>query len=788
VTLRLVILAVALALLAPARAWAAPGVTVAMASSPDLTLDSNSPCTAGPTSAYVAFRVTNTSGATTQNLRVTLSGFASGIALGGGQAAQQFVGALAPGASRTVYWFVVYPCNFGVTTTLTASATDDTPGAVTGSGTVTTYSMISAMAGGVVASAVLGPGAVVGQTITSDVAFDFGGGDVGSTYNLQPVGNLTFPARCFQLMRTTIVSSNVAAIPAGTENRQYFVSSTKDPGNGYRATIRYYYKYLCEGVTSQVRPYSNQLSGTQLKYSSNYETFVGPTLPSATNPFTITKSATPDRLPGGGKATYTITVSNPSAFPAEVDSIVDLLPAGVSYDSIAPGSGITSGNSGSLPARGAVGTILFRGIPGSSYSLPAGGVLRLIYTVTVSATPGGEYVNRARAVTGTTVLGGGTASATVTVGTADVSVAKSGPATTAVSDTFRYTLTVANAGPQTAYRVVLSDTLPAGVTFVSATRAPTRVGRVLTWPAIASLANGATSVDTVVVVAPASLGTVVNVAAAAAGSFDPASANNDGSAAGARVTTTVTSSVVVTPDGLPSARARLAGGAYGEPFTVRNASPVAGSYLLSQRVTAVGAAGTFVTVDSVTGPGITAPASYASAALPLAGRTSYVYTVWYRVAAGDTAVNTQFLRAQAVSDSLLRDDGFVEVRRVRPVLTLTKSVSPAGTLPSGAELTYTLHLTNVGEFAARSVTVTDSVPRQLLLKVGSVSQTLPSGMSATVTYLDGSGAAVTPGASGCAVAGGFDSCVRRIIWTLSGDLPAGASLSDGRFAFIARIK
>lgn len=786
-TLRLILFALAFMLLAPARAWAAPGVTVTMISSPDLTLDSNSPCTAGPTSAYVAFRVTNTSGATTQNLRVTLGGLANGIVLGGGQAAQQFVGALAPGASRAMYWFVVYPCNFGITTTLTASATDNTAGAVTGSGTVTTYSMISAMAGGVVASAVLGPGAVVGQTITSDVAFDFGGADVGSTYNLQPVGNANFPASCFQLMRTTIVSSNVTAIAAGTENRQYFVSTTKEPGNGYRATIRYYYKYLCAGVTSQVRPYSNQLSGTQLKYSSNYETFVGPTLPGATNPFVVTKSATPDRLPGGGKATYTITVSNPSSFPAEVDSIVDLLPAGVSYDSIAPGSGITAGNSGSLPARGAVGTILFRGIPGSSYSLPAGGTLRLIYTVSVSATPG-EYVNQAAAVTGTTVLGGGPASATVTVGTADLSVAKSGPATTAVSDTVRYVLTVANAGPQTAYRVTLSDTLPAGVTFVSATRAPTLVGRVLTWPAIASLANGASRVDTVVVVAPASLGTVVNVAAAASTSFDPAAANNDGSAAGARVTTTVTSSVVVTPDGLPSPRARLAGGAYGEPFTVRNASPAAGSYLLSLRTTAAGAAGTFVAVDSVTGPGITTPAAYGSVAVPLAGRSSYVYTVWYRVAAGDTAANTQFLRAQAVSDTLLRDDGFVEVRRVRPVLTLSKSVSPTGTLPSGTSLTYTLHLSNVGEFAARSVTVTDSVPQQLLLKVGSVSQTLPSGMSATVTYLDGSGAVVTPGAAGCAAVAGFDSCVRRIIWTLSGDLPAGASLSDGQFAFVARIK
>lgn len=778
----------ALLVLAP-HAWAAPGVSVTMTSSPDLTLDSNSPCTAGPTFAYVAFRVANTSGTTTQNLRVTLGGLANSIVLGGGQPAQQFIGALAPGASRTVYWFLSYPCNFGTSATLVASATDSSPGAVTASGTVTTYSMISAMAGGVVNSAVLGPGAVVGQTITSDVTFDFGGASAGDTYNLQPVGNAGYRADCFQLMRTSIVASNVPAIPVGaaSDDRQYFTATGKASGNGYSVTIRYYYKYLCAGVTSQVRPYSNQLSGTQLKYSSNYETFVGPTLPGATNPFVVTKSATPDKLATGGTATYTITVANPSAFTAEVDSIVDALPNGVSFGAIAAGSGVTAANSGSLPATGATGTILFRGIPGSSYSVPAGGSLKLVYTVNISASPG-DYVNRATALTGITPLGAGETSATVTVGSADISVAKSGTATTVAGDTIRYVLTLNNAGPTAATRVVLTDTLPAGVTFLRATGAPTLVGRVLTWPTIATLANGATRTDTVVVLAPPSVGTVVNVAASSSATLDATAGNNNGTAPASRATTTVTTSIVVTPDGLASPTLRLPGGAYGDPFTVRNAGPSAGTFALSLRTAPVGAVGTFVQVDSVTGPGITNPAAYATASVPLAGRTSYVYTVWYRVTPGDTAVNTQFLRAQAVTDTLLRDDGFVEVRRVRPRLTLTKSVSPAGTLPIGTDLTYTLRIANVGEYAARSVTVTDSVPPQVVLKVGSVSQTLPSGLTASVTYLDAGGAPITPGGAGCSATAGYDTCVRRIVWTVSGDLPAGATISEGQFGFIARIR
>jgi uncharacterized repeat protein (TIGR01451 family) len=783
--LRIILFTVAFALLAFAPgAWAAPGVSVTMVSSGQLTLDSNTPCT-GPQAAYVSFRVNNTSGTPQTNLRASISGFSGGIALGGGQAAGQWIGTLAAGASRTLFWFVSYPCTFGLSSSLVVSVSDLTPGATTGNGTVATSSMISAQAGGIVNTATLGAGAVVGQTITLDVAYEFGGASAGDTYNLQPAGNNTFNGGCFQLVRTLVLTSNVPAVPAGRENQQFFTATGSATGNKYSLTMQYSFKYLCEGVTSQAKPYSNQTSGTQLKYSANYQTFVGPSFPGATNPFVVTKTVTPAIVPCGGSVTYTVTISNPSPYASEADSIVDVLPAGITYTGFAAGSPINVANSGSVPAAGSKGTLVWRGNP--SYPLPAGGSATLSYTALVIDSAG-AYTNSVRAITGNWQLGN-TASATVTVQSADVAVAKTGPATSVVSDTIRYAITLSNAGPGPACRVVLRDTLPTGVVFVSATGAATLSGRVLTWPLIASLASGATRVDTVVVVAPPSLGTVVNVGAASTSTSDPTPANNDGSAPASRVTTTVTSSVVVTPDGLSSPTPRLAGGAYAQAFNVQNVSPVTGSYALSLRTTAAGAAGVFIAVDSVTGPGIAAPASYSTATVPLAGRTTTVYTVWYRVAAGDTAVNTQFLAASAVSDTLLRDDGYAEVRRVRPVLTLTKSVSPTGTLASGTDLTYTLNIANVGEYAARSVTVTDSVPTQVMFKVGTVSQTLPSGLTATVAYQDSTGAAITPGGNAaCVVAAGYDSCVRRIVWTLSGDLPAGASLSDGKFAFIARIK
>ncbi len=785
--LRAILFTVAFALLACApRAWAAPGVTVSMISSPALTLDSNKPCIEGPQAAYVAFRVTNTSGAVLNNLRASLGGFASGISLGGGQPADQYVGQLAAGASRVLYWYTQYTCNtVGAVANLVVTVTDNTAGATSGAGTVTTTSMVSAQAGGVLTNGTMGAGAVVGQTIHFDVAYEFGGVSTGDSYNLQVAGNKDFLAGCFQLVKMEVFSSSVGGAPAGQQDTPYFFAPIGNGGSKIPITIRYYFKYKCANTVSRARPYGNQFSGGQLKYSSNYETFVGPTFPGATNPFVVTKAATPEKMPTGGTATYAVTVSNPSAFASELDSIVDVLPVGVTYVTLAAGSGVTTGNSGSVPASGASGTLVFRGIPGTSYALPAGGSVVLRYTATVTSTAG-RYTNTARGYSGGTPLGS-PASAVVTVGVADVSVGKTGPAAAVASDTVRYVLTLANQGPAVAYDVVLSDTLPTGVTFVSATRGATLSGRVLTWPTIASMANGATRADTVVVVAPASLGTLLNVASATSGTFDQTAANNDGSAPASRVTTTLGSSVVVTPDGT-GPTPRLPGGVYGLPYTVSNTSPAAGSYALSLRTTALGSAGVFIAVDSVTGPGITSPAGYASNPVPLAGRTSYVYTVWYHVATGDTAVNTQFLRAQAVADTLLRDDGFAEVRRVRPVLTLTKSVSPTGTLAVGTDLTYTLNVANVGEYAARSVTVTDSVPVQVVMKLGSVSQTLPSGVAATVSYYNAAGTAITPGAAGCTAIAGYDTCVRRIVWTLTGDLPATQAASAGSFAFVARIR
>ncbi|HEU4454126.1 MAG TPA: DUF11 domain-containing protein [Longimicrobium sp.] len=772
---------------AAVRAPAAPAVTVAMISSPQLTLDSNKPCAEGPRAAYVAFRVTNTSGVAQTNLRATISGFASGITLGGGQAASQYVGTIAAGQSKVLYWFVAYPCTFGNAATLTVSVTDNTAGAATGTGTVTTSSMVSAQAGGVLMSGTLGPGAVVGQVITFDVGYEFGGVSAGDSYNLQVAGNQSFDARCFQLVRMQVVSSGVTAASVGTADTPFFAASVSQGGSKHPLVVRYFFKYLCANVSSTARPYGNQFSGGQLKYSSNYETFVGPTLPIATNPFTVTKSASPRVMPATGTVTYTVTIANPSQFPAEMDSIVDRLPMGMVYDTIAPASGVTAGNSGSIPARNATGTLVWRGIPGTSYALPAFGSITLVYRATV--TKAGELVNGVSAHTGTETLAAD--ADTVWAGTANVSVAKTGPAAAATGDTLRYFIVTTNAGGDSARRVIVSDSLPAGVTFVSATRSATHSAGVVTWPAILALASGASRTDTVVVVAPAAAGTLTNVARARASTHDPTPGDNDGTAAGSRTTTTVGALIDVTPKGIASPLPRLPG-KYAQVFTVTHGSNAPRSFDLLARIGGTAATpGVFLAVDSLRGAGITAQTRSDSARVTLAANTAYAVTVWYTVPAGDTAVNVEYLRARAASDSTRRSEGWVDVRRVFPSLTLSKAVSPTGVLSPGTELTYTLAFSNVGEFAAEGVVVADSVPPQVLFKPGSAGQVLPAGITAQVEYSSastGTAWSYTPVSGGCGAPSGYDGCVRRIRWLLTGSLPAGAAASSGTVQFVARIR
>jgi uncharacterized repeat protein (TIGR01451 family) len=113
-----------------------------------------------------------------------------------------------------------------------------------------------------------------------------------------------------------------------------------------------------------------------------------------------------------------------------------------------------------------------------------------------------------------------------------------GPESVFAATDFSYTLTVANAGPSPASEVVVSDALPAGATFVSASDGGIHDAGVVTW-SLASLDSGAAANFTITVTAPTT-GTLINTVASTSATTDLVASNNDGSAPAANLITTVT--------------------------------------------------------------------------------------------------------------------------------------------------------------------------------------------------------------------------------------------------------
>lgn len=774
-----------------------PPVTIEIDHSGDLLLDHNSPCTAGPRASYLPFRVRNTSGATVSDLTATISGFTTSIALGGGQGAQQYIGALDPGETRYLYWFVTYDCIIGQSAGLTVAVTNAASESTTAGFTVTTRSAISAAAGGAVSSSTIGAGAIAGQIITLETVFTFGGYNAGDSFNLQPAGNRSFNAGCFQLVGSLILTSEVTAIPAGTANELYYIAASSQGGTKHEVGIRYYFRYNCTGLSTTANPYAMQQSGADnLKYSGNFDEGASdpstefPAGDSASATFTTAFAVTPSDTFGGASLLYRYVIHNTSTFDATIDSIVVLLPAGFVYDSLDASSGITAANAGSVPTAGATGTIVFRGVPrppGSdppaTFLVAAADSLILLFHATAPATPG-WYTTVATGYAGTSPLP--EASALLRMRPmADLSLGLTGPAAVVAGDTVALVVTLGNDGPHAADTLNVSVSLPIGFALVSVTGSATLTGPTLDWPTRYDLAVGAAVVDTILVRFD-SLGALsASGVALTATSHDPVAANSDGTTIGLYSFTVGAPAVAVTPDGLASPSRRLAGSGYSQRFVLYSDFGRVESFDV---LVAVRAPVSFLALDSMTiGGAVTAATD--SAQTPVPARDSVEVRVFYSVPAGLPAGDVIDVVARSLTyPAASLDSGFAEIRRVRPELSLVRSVGPATVVP-GTVLTHQLSLGNPGESAATGVVLADSLPVETEFEVGSPSSTLPGGVTVVVSYSQDGGITwtYTPASAACGAAAGFDGCVDAIRWEFTGDFTAGAPSGSGLLEYRVRV-
>jgi len=222
--------------------------------------------------------------------------------------------------------------------------------------------------------------------------------------------------------------------------------------------------------------------------------------------------------------TYTITVQNNGPSDAANVTLNDIWPGGFIRTSLSctPTSGTSTGNGNFACSLG---------------TLTSGTVTKVYASYTVPrSTPAGQQTNTVSVTSSTSGGNTATASDTDTVNSpppsADLSITKTGPSSVNTGASFAYTLTVGNAGPDTAMSVKVSDTLPAGVTFVSASGSGwtcSQSGGVVTCTE-GSQAAGVTTTITINVAAPSQAGTITNTATASSNTADQNVSNNQSSA------------------------------------------------------------------------------------------------------------------------------------------------------------------------------------------------------------------------------------------------------------------
>ncbi|MBI5674807.1 MAG: DUF11 domain-containing protein, partial [Nitrospirae bacterium] len=162
--------------------------------------------------------------------------------------------------------------------------------------------------------------------------------------------------------------------------------------------------------------------------------------------------------------TFTVAVTNSGPLDATGVEVKDVVPAGYSNIQNISNGGTETG-----------GTITWSGL-----SIANGATLNLTFDVDVDAS--GSYKNVAQVTASDQADGDSTpnnddgdqseddedSESTIPVSVADLSVSKSdSPDPVTAGNNLTYTITVSNAGPSDAVNVVATDTLPAGVTFVS---------------------------------------------------------------------------------------------------------------------------------------------------------------------------------------------------------------------------------------------------------------------------------------------------------------------------------
>ena len=370
-------------------------------------------------------------------------------------------------------------------------------------------------------------------------------------------------------------------------------------------------------------------------------------------------------------AEYSVSVTNSGDTTATNVTLTDDLPEGLTFVSSTPEAASASGSTvtwslGDIP-------------PGESVAV----------TMVLSANNVGEQLNTATAVSVEGISGQDTSLTSVIPGS--LQLAKSAPAETVSGDDVTYEITVTNDGAGALTNIVLSDTLPLGLTYVSSSpEASVGADGTVSW-LIESLDSEATAMVSLVATT-GDPGEVVNTASVQ---------SDEGASASAEATTLVTQSDLAITK------------------TVDNGAPLLGlQSVFTISVTNNGDA-TATNVAVVDPLPIEFQNVTAEPEASLGGDGSLQWTI-AAIEPGGTAnitVNATSTTGGPITNTVSATERSSTVTAEASVNVLEPSVSLAkaggAALYVDGERTYTISATNTGTANLTDVTITDNIPAEM---------------------------------------------------------------------------
>ena len=518
---------------------------------------------------------------------------------------------------------------------------------------------------------------------------------------------LNFPNAIFQIVS---VNSTYTAPAGGTNSTIYGNACGWDPvptSGTYRSCIgpnnyaggkvggtvaTTYVVNIVAGGTSTVSGLINDFSGSSYHYNSDFGVGINSVTITALNQGDVGVSIAdaPDPVTAGTDLTYTLTVSNAGPSPATGVQVTDPIPPGTSFVSASNGGTLASGtvtwNIGTIASGASVTRTLVVHVDPSRTT-----ALTDTAAVTTTATDTNNANNSASQ--GTTVAT-----------SADLSIVKTdSPDPVGAGENLTYTLAVANAGPSDANAVVVSDTLPAGSVYVSATPSQGTCSQalgVVTCNLGGMAASGSASV--VIVMKPGAAGSISNTATVSSSTSDPSNANNSstqGTTVQPRVDVSITKSDSVDPV--------TAGNDLTYTMVVANAGPSSAAGVTVSDPLPAGTS--FVSADN---GGTLAAGTVTWAIGTLASGASVTRTLVVHVNPSLTAAlsNTASV-STSTTDTNAGNNSASQGTTVATSADLSVGISDTpDPVAAGGSITYTVSVPNGGPSDAVGVSLSDTIP------------------------------------------------------------------------------